>query len=362
MRYAAARSRPAPTALLVAGLLVGCAARTPTPVIQVDRPEHYHQNGLLFLQKGEVESALHEFERARALDPKFAPALVGIAMVRGARGDYPGAFAALTEAGTPAARATAIRLLGEQRGEGWLARAEAEFEVGRRQDANEPALYYHMGRAREAAQEYGKAAGLYRTVLALNRDLVEEAAAGLQRVERLRLAEPRTTVGRQVVLRPRVSRGEAAALLAEELADGPLAIRPPSPGALAEAAARALDLDGQPFRSQILAVVAAGLRGLDAFPDRTFGPERPLTRGNLAVVLEDLYVLATGDRGVRARYQNVASPFSDVRAEHYAFNAIILLTRLRVLEPEASGRFGLGGPVAGVDALLALRRLQEVIR
>ena len=362
MRWSARRARALPTALVTAGLLVACAARNPAPVLQVDRPEHHHQNGLPFLQKGEVDSALHEFERARALDPKFAPALVGIALVRGARGDYPGAFATLTEAGTPVARATAIRLFGEQRAEGWLARAEAEFEAGRRQDANEPALYYHMGRAREAAQEYAKAAGLYRTVLALNRDLVEEAEAGLQRVERLRLAEPRSAVGRQIVLRPRLTRGEAAALLSAELADGPLAFRPASPGLLAEAATRALDLDGQPFRSQILAVVAAGLRGLDAFPDRTFGPDRLLTRGNLAVLLEDLYVRATGDGAVRVRYQDVVSPFTDVRPEHYAFNAIILLTRLRVLEPEGGGRFGLAGPVAGLDALLALRRLQEVIR
>jgi tetratricopeptide (TPR) repeat protein len=362
VRRAASRWRALARILLAAGCLAGCAGRAPAPVLQVDRPEHHHQNGLLFLQKGDVESALHEFERARALDPTFAPALVGIALVRGARGDYPGAFAALAESPTPAARATAIRLLGQARPEGWLARAEAEFEAGRRLDPNEPALYFQMARAREAVQEYGKAAGLYRTVLALNRELVEEAVAGLQRVERLRLAEPRTAVGRQLAARDRLTRADAAALLAEELAGGPLSLRPASAEALAEAAGRALDLDGQPFRPQILAVVAARLRGLDAFPDRTFGAERVLTRGNLAALLEDLYVRATGDGAVRRRYRDAPSPFVDVRPEHYAFNAIILLTRLRVLEPEASGRFGLSGPVAGVDALLALRRLQEVIR
>jgi hypothetical protein len=47
--------------------------------------------------------------------------------------------------------------------------------------------------------------------------------------------------------------------------------------------------------------------------------------------------------------------------DHFAFSAALILTRGGILEGRSDGSFGPRESVAGPDALVALRRLREVL-
>lgn len=350
--------------LVLFTLVFGCVRSIPS-AIPLDSPEYSYSNGLKFLEKGEYENALLEFERARAKDPQYAPAYVGIALVKAAREEFQAAFTALEKAKAldgAMVRAAAIRILSSQQGERWLQSAEKEFEAGRSQDPLNPALYFYMGKAYEKAYAFEKAASMFRRVLAMNRGFSEEAILALRRLERIQKANPSTPVGKKVALLEKVTRGDVAVLLVEELKlDARI---PASPEAVSTSLGSPLvtDLRGHPFRSQIEAVIRKGLRGLKPFPDHTFAPEKPISRADFAIILEDVFIRLKGGKGENARPPRFLSPFLDVPTDHYAFNAVMFLTLEKILEPRPDDRFGPKEPLSGIEAVWAISRLKEELK
>ena len=74
----------------VALMLVACAVgpKPVPPAGPIDNPEHHTRLGHEFLDKGDAERGLSEFERARNLDPKYAPAYLGLALARATMGEF----------------------------------------------------------------------------------------------------------------------------------------------------------------------------------------------------------------------------------------------------------------------------------
>ncbi|MBI3988231.1 MAG: S-layer homology domain-containing protein [candidate division NC10 bacterium] len=348
-------------ALALMALGSGCARSLPS-AIPVDSPEHSYSNGVKFMDKGEYENALLEFERAKAKDPKYAPAYIGIALVKAAQEDYQAAFAALDKARSVdgvAVHASAIRVLTAQQGEGWLQSAEREFEAGRLRDPLTPSLYFFMGKAYEEAYSFEKAASMFRRVLALNRGFSDEAIFALRRLERIQKANLSTDVGKKVALLAKVTRGDIATLLVKELK---LDTRVPKASKAARASQEfpiATDLAGHPYKAEIETAVELRLRGLGPFPDRTFAPEKPISRADFSILLEDLIVRLKGGRNAQPQSKGFLSPFTDITPDHYAFDAILWLTSEKILEPRPDGRFGPGEFLSGIEAISAISRVKE---
>ena len=106
-----------------------------------------------------------------------------------------------------------------------------------------------------------------------------------------------------------------------------------------------------------------GIRGLEVAPDGKFSPDRPVGRGEIAFVLEDILIKARGDRTAATRFIGTeTSPFSDVPPSYAWFNSIMTVTSRGILEGSLAGRFEPGNPVEGADALLALRKLGAEIQ
>jgi len=99
----------------------------------------------------------------------------------------------------------------------------------------------------------------------------------------------------------------------------------------------------------------------DAYPDRTFRPDEPVTRAGLAMTLEQVLAVVTNDLPLKTRHVGQQSPFADVRSDHFAFNAAVVVTTRGLMEAERpSGAFRLAHPVSGPEALLAMRKLAEL--
>lgn len=100
---------------------------------------------------------------------------------------------------------------------------------------------------------------------------------------------------------------------------------------------------------------------MEFFPDGTFKPYEPISRGDFAVVLQRIMVDSLGDKSLATKFISSTSPFPDVESSHYAFNAIMLLTTRGVMKAKLNGEFGLNEAVTGEDALAAIKRLKPLL-
>ncbi|MDH7500829.1 MAG: S-layer homology domain-containing protein [candidate division NC10 bacterium] len=366
---------------LLAFSFAGCEGTAPVKSVSVmDNPDHHYNNGMKFLDKGEYENALVEFERARALNPKYGKAYLGIGLVKGHKGNFDAAFEAMKQAKDldgVYAQVGMIRLYSMQRAEGWLGKAEDEFESGKKKDGSSGELYFYMGRAYKVAFEFDKASACFQKVLDLKKDLVAEANQEWALLQKIQRASPGTRIGKQIALIDKITRSDVAALFIEELNLEKLfksapakehdaffkALEGKSMGAdRVMKAPLAIDIANHPLKADIDAVIALGVRGLETFPDRTFAPGMVVSRANYAMMVEDVLIKVSGDEKLATQFIGDPSPFPDVRTDHYAFNAIMVCTTRGLMEARLDGYFGLEEPVSGADALLVIRRMKEELK
>ncbi len=128
--------------------------------------------------------------------------------------------------------------------------------------------------------------------------------------------------------------------------------------------APAVDIQDHPLKADIDEVIKLGVRGLEPYPDHTFHPDEPINRAEYAVMVEDILVKLTGDDKLSTEFIGSASPFPDLRSDLPYFNAVMVVTSRGVMESEslATGEFNPHGPVDGADALLAIRRLKNLLK
>jgi len=81
-----------------------------------------------------------------------------------------------------------------------------------------------------------------------------------------------------------------------------------------------------PLQKYIEGVLETGVRGLENDPKGNFKPDEVLSRGEFAIILEDVLIKVTGEKDLAARYVNSRSLFPDVPSDMPYFNAIISVT------------------------------------
>jgi len=360
--------------LLVGALLAGCAGIEPEPPKGVmDTPGHHYTAGIRLLDSGDPVRAQQEFERAHALDPDYAPALEGLGLVALSRGDLTRAEECLARARRKdsdyvPAYVTTGRVLAAKTD---LKGAREAFRAALDRDARHVAAHFYLGQAELKSFEFGRAEASFSRALELDPTFAP-ARREWERSVKIRMASPGTVVGRKIALADPISRADLAALLGTEfgLEDKLRKRRPevfdasyePPKGSrlkLSRAPVRASDIDGHWAKNAIELVLRLNL--IELFPDQTFRPDAPASRATLAMVLHELLIATRGDERVRTQLVGGASPFPDVRSDHFAFPAVIVTTTTGFMGADPkTGTFRLGDPVSGPDTLLGLRKLAEL--
>jgi hypothetical protein len=88
-----------------------------------------------------------------------------------------------------------------------------------------------------------------------------------------------------------------------------------------------------------------------------------MTKVEVALLYEDIIVRATGNENLASEYIGQESHIPDVPGSHYAFNAIMLCTTRGLLETDLrTGAFYPEKTISGVDALLSIKKLKEMLR
>jgi hypothetical protein len=121
------------------------------------------------------------------------------------------------------------------------------------------------------------------------------------------------------------------------------------------------DIADHPFKKDIEGALETGVRGLENDPKGNFNPNEVLSRGEYAIMMEDILIKLTGEKDLASRYVNSKSLFPDVPSDMPYFKAIISVTSREIMEAKnvKTGEFAPLKPLSGVEALLTIRKLKE---
>lgn len=392
------------TALLLA---VGSCGKEPRkPAGRLDTPSHHALRGNDFLDKGQIGKAEKSFNMALSLDKNYSPALSGLAITKASNAAKPGVSGDDREDLADEARSLIAKGISKSQSddqkrtayiagirvyrltkmpEDWLEDAEGHYEDALDLDERrvDPDPHYYMARAYRDAFDLGKAQELYGKVLSMRGRKSREANLEMAVLQKILRAEPGSTHGRVVAFAESLTRADVAALFIEELNLERLYERGNAKrfdtGFKAPANSKStttfktdtlqtvpdvLDIKDHPMRADIEEILRLRVVGLEPDPAHNFHPDKTTNRAEFAMMLEDVLVKVTGEQKLKTRFIGQKSPFPDVRSDVPYFNAVQTVTSRSLLEPinKVRGIFGPTKPVAGADALLALRVLKQELQ
>jgi hypothetical protein len=372
--------------VITAFVAAGCGPKAAPPTSVLDTPEYHYNQGLKFLDKDQLDDAMREFQRAIDLDPKSAYGYIGKGLALGKKGDYKAAIENMEKAKDLEskkgieARIGMIRLLSMQRPKNWIKDAESEFKTANAREPNSARLHYYMGMAYKMELDFDKAAGMFKTVLDLNKEFTGEANAEWAVIQKIQRAAPGTEIGKKIALIDRIDRADVAALFDQEMnleklftKRGPktydTTFKAPtetttrfSPETTVKMGA-ATDIADHWLKPSIEMILKLQVRGLEAGPNHTFEPDKRITKGEFAVMLEDILIKVSGDEKLATKFLGAPSPFPDIRNDQYFFSAVMTTTSRNFLEADkATGEFKPGDPVSGADALLSIREFKNQLK
>lgn len=367
-------------------LFTGCGPKVAPPTSVMDTPEYHYKNGLRYLDKNQIDDAMKSFDRAVALAPKGPLGYIGKGLAFGMKGDFKAAFKNMETAGDHEkkgieSRIGMIRLLSMERGDNWVKKSEKEFDAAREKDPESAPLHYYMGMAYKVSFDFDRAAGMFRRVLDLDKEFTSEANAEWAVIQKIQRAAPGTVIGKQIALIDKIDRADIAALFVQEMNLEKLftkrgtktydtSFKAPSEATATHMTTEtvvkleaATDIRDHWLKPSVETVLALQVRGLEAGPNHTFEPDKLITKAEFALMLEDIQIKVSGDEKLATKYLGSQSLFPDVRSDHYAFNAIMVVTSRGYMEADkATGEFNSGAPVSGADALLSIREFKNQLK
>jgi tetratricopeptide (TPR) repeat protein len=362
----------------------GCAKKPAPSTSVMDSPEYHYKTGLRYLDKDQFDDALKSFDRAIALDPKSPLGYIGKGLALGRKGDFKPAFENMSKGKSLdkgiEANIGLIRLYSMQRDKGWLEEAEDAFKSAQKKDQNSAPLYYYMGMAYKVSFDFDKAAAMFRKVLDMNKEFTAEANAEWALIQKIQRAAPGTEIGKKIALIDKIDRADTAALFDQEMNLEKLytkrgvktydtSFKAPTESSTkmetetVTKMAAATDISEHWLKPSIDAVLQLQIRGLEAGPNHKFDPDKLITKGEFALMLEDILIKVSGDEKLATKFLGATSPFPDIRNDQYFFSAAMTATSRGYLEADkATGEFKPGDQVSGADALLTIRSFKDQLK
>lgn len=353
---------------------VDCSKKQLVPGGLMDTPEAHYTEGKRLLKLERYDDAFIEFNRAVTLNKKFAPGYEGLGLVWLAKGDLKRAEENINKCleldgkFVPGLIAKGRLLIAKNDPQGSL----KWFDNAIKLDPKNEDAYIYKADAYVILQKYDEAEKVYSEgmqELPNSQELntrwemmqaMRRAAAGLPPQY---LAIARSTA---------ITRSDLCALLVVELNLDKITKEPgptpekkfappptqPTMGKPDQPKGLEFPLDVQMHwaKSFILKILELGI--MEPYPDGNFDPQRPITRSDFAMAVQNLLRGLLKDPGLSTRFIGSTSPFPDVPSTHFAFNAVMVVTTRGIMKAKLDGTFGLTDKVSGADALLIIKQVK----
>ncbi|UCD37399.1 MAG: tetratricopeptide repeat protein [Fidelibacterota bacterium] len=367
--------------LLSLGLLFGLTGCAPKAVSQsdLDTPEYHFRLGVRSMNNGDYETALTAFQRAVDLDRKFARGWSGLGLTKAYLGNSAEGKDDVDKGISLASKDEVVWIF---RGRfwtvsrdrrNWLEKAEDDFRRALSLDPGNEAAEYYLGEAYFYSLNFQGAEAQFAKVVSLKGELAGKADEMWSLSQKIVRARPGTEAGRQIAIKPEITRADLAVLFAEELKlaeiferlappSGQPAFQPPSAMTTADQRTVPADVAGQWAEPWIMEVLDLGVFEVD--PSGNFFPSQTVMRVDYAMAIQRILITATRDASLETRYFGESpSRFGDVPSSHFAYNAMALCAERGIMQADLmSGRFDPAGKVTGADALLIIREIQSSLR
>ncbi len=370
--------------IVIGAFILSCGPAPRKPTSQLDTPEHHAATGIVLLKQAKYLDAQREFELALQLDSKFSMAHGGLGLAKAYQGEIKGAFGDMDKAWKYAktdeekvfAQVGFIRLYTMSGEKKWLDKAKEAFDAAVLVDPKSSAAYYFMGMAYKTGLEFNQAGQMFTKVLDLKGDYLKEADAEWNLVQKIQRAMPGTVTGKRIAMVESISRSDAAGLFMEELRIDILYKKrtpktfdtsfkdPEKAKVKTDTRITATDIANQPLKADIEGILNLGVRGLENYPDNAFHPDELVTRGQYAMMIEDILIKVTGDEKLATKFIGSTSPFPDLRSDLPYFNAVMVVTSRGIMEARdfTTGEFAPLASVSGADALLVIKKIKEELK
>lgn len=372
--------------LLLAGV-TACSKAPREAQGMLDTPLHHYETGMRLLDAGDLAGAQGSFGTALELDDGYGPALAGNGLVLAMQGDVKESLELIRSGQRKADRSSdspermwtlvaeqrayiALHKLGKISDSALVRESRRAFGDARIASPDAAMPWFWQGEAYLQALAFEEARAAFREAQTRDIGYGEKASERLALLERIIRASLKTSVGKRIALVDKITRADMAALLVEELGierffegtEIPEASTFQSPQDMKSGdmdAVSATDIQSHPLRVDVQSIMKYRLRGLQPFADHTFQPDRPLTRAEAALILEDIFIRAKNDTALATRFVGQSSPFPDVRNDHPFFNAAMFATTRGLLHADvAKGLFRPVDSISGVDAVLLINALK----
>jgi hypothetical protein len=385
-------------AVSIALALSGCGVKARKAGGYMDTPETHYKQGMKYWMAEDFDKAQEEFNLAKSLDKKYAPAFAGLALTTAKKAqqaadkksESQGFIEALKLAEQAQnlgdkipdgyiAKALVLTMMheGKDPADKWLGQVEKQYAIALKKDPGNAAAYYYRGSCYKKAFEFAKASADFKKVLELKKDFTAEADEQWALVQKIERAAPGTDVGKRIALVDKISRADIAALFVSELAIDKLMEKrrklspntgfqvPADPREMQvdtlKSMAKVTDIDNHWAKNFILDIVNLSIRGLEPYPDHTFKPGDLINRGEYALMVEDILIAILGDETLATKnIGDAQSRFPDVNPSFPAYNAICNAVDKNIMDAEMNGAFGPEKSVSGPDALLVIRKIKEL--
>lgn len=385
---------------LALGLFSGCA-KSRKAGGHMDTPEVHYKQGMKYWDKGEVASAEEEFKLAQSLDPKFAPAVAGLALTTAAKAKNAPDNKAMEDGFKEAHKladeakglgngklvepfmAKAIVITMEKEGKEpakkWIDDVEDEYKKVLKIDPENAEAYYRRGVCYKKAYMFSEAKADFSKVLEIGQAWTNQADREFKIINDIERAAPGTDVGKRIALVEKMSRADMAALFVSELKVDKLVEKkrpknydtgfeaPDDPREMQSQELVSMpeitDMEGHWAKNFVMDIVTLKIRGLEPYPDHTFHPDEMVNRGEYAMMVEDAIIAITGDSELATKHiGETQSRFPDVNPSHPAYNAVCTASDRGIMDAEINGEFGLNKTVSGPEALLVIRKLKNFLK
>jgi len=378
--------------MIIANL--GCGSKTLKKESVLDTPDNHFNQGMRELDRGNLAEAKREFERARALDPKYAEAHAGLGLALAVEAEaaadtkmqqalYDKALSAVDEALGKNDKSVESHLIKgrilamRMKGDDWIKDSVEQYEKALKLNPNSDRAWFYMGEAYKNAFQFDMAANAYSKTIAMKSEYAGRANDQYAIVQKIQRAAPGTRQGKEIALIAEIDRADLAVLLLEELKLAEVFAKkktptfdtdfkaPDDPTKMAQPQAQSIsgptDIADHWAKPWIVEIVKIG--GMDEFPDHTFHPDDLITRANYSMTMQQILILATTDKTLATKYFGGQSRFPDMRSDHFAYNAAALMVDRGIMSADKmTGAFHPEGKMSGADALLAIRDFQNALR